>query len=75
MFWAGASTHPFRGSPASLAACGLAPLLFCPYKKTVFILGTGTGGWIGAVNSILPLFLGMFTAWFQKRYPTRAARG
>jgi len=42
---------------------------------TYFILGTGIGGWIGAINSVLPLFMGAFTAWFQKWYPARIARG
>ncbi len=42
---------------------------------TYFILGTGIGGWIGAINSILPLFMGAFTNWFQKWYPARVARG
>ncbi len=42
---------------------------------TYFILGTSVGGWIGAINSILPLFMGMFTAWFQKWYPAKIARG
>ncbi len=42
---------------------------------TYFILGTGIGGWIGAINSILPVFMGMFTAWFQKWYPAKFARG
>jgi len=42
---------------------------------TYFILGTGIGGWIGAINSILPVFMGMFTAWFQKWYPANYARG
>lgn len=42
---------------------------------TYFILDTGIGGWIGAINSILPIFMGMFTAWFQKWYPAKFARG
>jgi len=42
---------------------------------TYFILGTGVGGWIGAINSILPVFMGIFTAWFQKWYPAKVARG
>lgn len=42
---------------------------------TYFILATGIGGWIGAINSILPLFMGIFTAWFQKWYPAKVARG
>ncbi len=42
---------------------------------TYFILGTGIGGWIGAINSVLPVFMGIFTAWFQKWYPAKFARG
>lgn len=42
---------------------------------TYFILGTGIGGWIGAINSILPILMGLFTAWFQKWYPAKIARG
>lgn len=42
---------------------------------TYFILGTGIGGWIGAINSILPLLMGAFTAWFQKWYPEKVAKG
>lgn len=42
---------------------------------TYFILGTGIGGWIGAINSILAFFMGLFTAWFQKWYPAKVARG
>ncbi len=42
---------------------------------TYFLLGTNIGGWTGAINSILPLFMGMFTTWFQKWYPAKVARG
>ena len=42
---------------------------------TYFVLGTGIGGWIGAINSVLPVFMGMFTVWFQKWYPAKVARG
>lgn len=42
---------------------------------TYFLLGTGIGGWTGAINSILPLLMGVFTAWFQKWYPAKVARG
>ncbi len=42
---------------------------------TYFILGTGIGGWVGAINSVLPLLLGLFTAWFQKWYPAKVAKG
>jgi len=42
---------------------------------TYFLLGTGLGAWTGAVNSVLPVFMGIFTAWFQKWYPAKVARG
>ncbi len=42
---------------------------------TYFLLGTGIGGWTGAINSILPLLMGVFTAWFQKWYPAKVAKG
>jgi len=42
---------------------------------TYFILDTAIGSWIGAINSILPLLMGAFTAWFQKWYPAKIARG
>lgn len=42
---------------------------------TYFIMGMDIGGWIGAINSILPIFMGIFTVWFQKWYPAKVARG
>lgn len=42
---------------------------------TYFILDTGIGGWVGAINSVLPLLMGAFTVWFQRWYPARVARG
>jgi len=42
---------------------------------TYFIMQTRLGTYIGAVNSILPLIMGAFTAWFQKWYPAKIARG
>lgn len=42
---------------------------------TYFILGTGIGSYAGAINSVLPVFMGLFTAWFQKWYPAKVARG
>ncbi len=42
---------------------------------TYFIIQTPLGTFIGAVNSILPLLMGAFTAWFQKWYPAKMARG
>ncbi|MCI9141288.1 MAG: flavodoxin family protein [Lachnospiraceae bacterium] len=40
---------------------------------TYFLMGTGMGAWTGAVNSVLPVLMGIFTAWFQKWYPARVA--
>lgn len=42
---------------------------------TYLVMGTEAGGWIGAINSVLPALMGLFTAWFQKWYPARIARG
>lgn len=42
---------------------------------TYFLMGTPLGSWVGAINSILPMLMGMFTAWFQKWYPAKVARG
>lgn len=42
---------------------------------TFFIMKTQLGGFVGAINSVLPLFMGAFTAWFQKWYPQHVARG
>lgn len=42
---------------------------------TYYLLSTGIGGWIGALNAILPLLMGGFTLWFQKWYPAKVAKG
>lgn len=42
---------------------------------TYAIMGTKISSWAGAINSILPMGMGLFTAWFQKWYPARIARG
>lgn len=44
-------------------------------NRYVSILGTAFGSWVGAINSVLPALMGVFTAWFQKWYPAKAARG
>ncbi len=31
--------------------------------------------WIGILNSVLPMFMGLFTGWFQRWYPAKVARG
>lgn len=42
---------------------------------TYLIMGTKLASFVGAINSILPIFMGIFTAWFQKWYPAKVARG
>ncbi|MCM1161914.1 MAG: NAD(P)H-dependent oxidoreductase [Roseburia sp.] len=42
---------------------------------TYFIMGTSISSLVGAINSILPIFMGIFTVWFQKWYPAKVASG
>ena len=42
---------------------------------TYFIMQTDAASLVGAINSVLPALMGVFTAWFQKWYPRRIARG
>ncbi len=42
---------------------------------TYFIMKTSFSSYLGIINNILPLLMGVFTAWFQKWYPAKVARG
>lgn len=42
---------------------------------TYFIMQTDAASFVGAINSVLPALMGIFTAWFQKWYPRHIARG
>lgn len=42
---------------------------------TYFMMQTKAGSYTGLINSILPAFMGLFTAWFQKWYPAKVAKG
>lgn len=42
---------------------------------TYFIMQTDASSYVGAINSVLPALMGVFTAWFQKWYPRHIARG
>lgn len=42
---------------------------------TFFFMKTPYATLITTLNSMLPLFLGIFTVWFQKWYPAKIARG
>jgi len=57
-----------------LTACWGVLYLLTPIW-TWFLMGTRLGAWTGAVNSVLPVFMGIFTVWFQKWYPAKVARG
>ncbi|MCI9080001.1 MAG: NAD(P)H dehydrogenase [Lachnospiraceae bacterium] len=42
---------------------------------TWFLMQTPASSFAGLINSVLPVFMGIFTAWFQKWYPAEVARG
>lgn len=42
---------------------------------TYFLMKTSFSSYIGLINSVLPIFMGIFTVWFQKWYPAKVARG
>lgn len=42
---------------------------------TYFIMKTSVAGFIGAINSVIPALMGIFTGWFQKWYPGHVAKG
>ena len=41
---------------------------------TYFIMKTEFSSYLGIINNILPILMGIFTAWFQKWYPAKIAR-
>ncbi|MDR2056553.1 MAG: NAD(P)H-dependent oxidoreductase [Desulfovibrio sp.] len=42
---------------------------------TYWLMATAVSPFIGLVNAALPVILGVFSAWFQKWYPAKWARG
>lgn len=42
---------------------------------TYLIMQTDAASFVGAINSVLPALMGIFTAWFQTWYPRHIARG
>ena len=40
---------------------------------TFFLMGTPAAPFLTVINNILPVLLGLFTAWFQKWYPAHYA--
>ena len=42
---------------------------------TWILMGTRLSSLTGLINSALPALMGLFTAWFQKWYPAKVARG
>lgn len=57
-----------------LTACWGVLYLLTPIW-TWYLMGTAAASWTGAINSVLPALMGLFTAWFQKWYPAKVARG
>ncbi len=39
------------------------------------LMQTPVSSFVGLINSILPVFMGIFTVWFQKWYPAKVAEG
>ncbi|MCI9576095.1 MAG: NAD(P)H dehydrogenase [Clostridiales bacterium] len=42
---------------------------------TWFLMRTSISSFVGLINSVLPIFMGVFTVWFQKWYPAKVAGG
>lgn len=42
---------------------------------TWLLMQTAVSSYVGLINSVLPIFMGIFTVWFQKWYPAKVARG
>jgi multimeric flavodoxin WrbA len=42
---------------------------------TYFLMGTRASAYTGLFNAVCPALMGIFTAWFQKWYPARWAKG
>ena len=42
---------------------------------TYFVMKTNLSTYLGIINNILPILMGIFTVWFQKWYPAKVARG
>lgn len=42
---------------------------------TWLLMRTSVSSFVGLINSVLPVFMGIFTAWFQKWYPAKVAGG
>ncbi len=42
---------------------------------TYFIMKTSFAPYLAIINNILPIFMGIFTGWFQRWYPAKVARG
>ena len=40
---------------------------------TYFLLQTSISSYVGAINSLAPIIMGIFTMWFQKWYPKHYA--
>ncbi len=74
-YGAGMMDNPlFLKTNRILTACWGVLYLLTPIW-TWFLMGASLAPWTGAINSLLPLLMGIFTAWFQRWYPAKVARG
>ena len=42
---------------------------------TWFLMRTPVSSFLCLINSVVPIFMGIFTVWFQNWYPAKVARG
>ena len=42
---------------------------------TWYLMQTSLSSFVGLINSVVPVFMGIFTVWFQKWYPAKVAGG
>lgn len=42
---------------------------------TLFVMQSPVSAFAGLINSVVPIFMGIFTVWFQKWYPAKVAAG
>jgi len=54
-------------------ALGVLYLIIAAYSY--FLMGSILSSYTGLINSLAPVLMGLFTAWFARWYPARIARG
>ncbi len=70
-----ACTNPLFISTNRILTAAWGALYLATPIWTYILMGTQLSPYTGLINSVLPALMGAFTAWFQKWYPARYARG